>query len=137
MELSAQAVPGVEKAAEQAVESACHLADLAVPNGWSTAAAEDVLDAIDTLTETLGGAGAELAQALAAVSGPPPLGRAGTWASPWRVRRPSAIARCRSLYRAARSESRPGVADSGRASGASVRTADGRMRLRLGPLEWL
>ncbi|MBB3081786.1 hypothetical protein FHS41_008344 [Streptomyces violarus] len=52
MELSAQAGPGVEKAAEQAVESACHLADLTRPDGWSTAAAEDALDAIDTLTET-------------------------------------------------------------------------------------
>ncbi|MEU0250912.1 hypothetical protein ABZ192_42855 [Streptomyces sp. NPDC006235] len=49
MELSAQAGPGVEKTAEQAVESACHLADLAAPNGWSTAPAEDVLDAIDIL----------------------------------------------------------------------------------------
>ncbi|MET9679908.1 hypothetical protein [Streptomyces coeruleorubidus] len=68
MELSAQAGPGVEKAAEQTVESACHLADLAGPTGWSTVAAEDVLDAIDTLTETLGGAGEELAQALAAVT---------------------------------------------------------------------
>ncbi|MFF8234725.1 hypothetical protein [Streptomyces caelestis] len=68
MELSAQAGPGVEKAAEQTVESACHLADLAGPTGWSTVAAEDVLDAIDTLTETLGGADEELAQALAAVT---------------------------------------------------------------------
>ncbi|MFH9067539.1 hypothetical protein ACH4GM_41045 [Streptomyces coeruleorubidus] len=66
VELSAQAGPGVEKAAEQAVESACHLADLAGPDGWSTAAAEDVLDAIDTLTETLGGARPDLEQALAA-----------------------------------------------------------------------
>jgi hypothetical protein len=68
MELSAQAGPGVEKAAEQTVESACHLADLAGPTDWSTVAAEDVLDAIDTLTETLGGADEELAQALAAVT---------------------------------------------------------------------
>ncbi|MEU2271959.1 hypothetical protein ABZ568_37125 [Streptomyces olindensis] len=68
MELSAQAGPGVEKAAEQTVESACHLADLAGPTGWSTVAAEDVLDAIDTLTESLGGADEELAQALAAVT---------------------------------------------------------------------
>ncbi|OUC79116.1 hypothetical protein [Streptomyces swartbergensis] len=71
MELSAQAGPGVEKAAEQAVESACHLADLADlagPDGWSTAAAEDVLDAIGTLTDTLGSVGEELAQALAAVA---------------------------------------------------------------------
>ncbi|MEU1940482.1 hypothetical protein ACH49O_41365 [Streptomyces coeruleorubidus] len=67
MELSAQAGPGVEQAAEQTVESACHLADLAGPDGWSTAAAEDVLDAIDTLTEALGSAGEDLAQALAAV----------------------------------------------------------------------
>ncbi|MDQ1022352.1 hypothetical protein [Streptomyces afghaniensis] len=59
MKLSVQAGPGVEKAAEQAVESACHLADLAGPNGWSTAAAEDVLDAIDTLTEALGDAGVD------------------------------------------------------------------------------
>ncbi|GGS98280.1 hypothetical protein [Streptomyces violaceus] len=58
----------MEKAAEQVVESACHLADLAAPNGWSTTAVEDVLDAIETLTETLGGAGAELAQARAAVA---------------------------------------------------------------------
>ncbi|GAA2614849.1 hypothetical protein GCM10010304_79950 [Streptomyces roseoviolaceus] len=65
MELSAQAGPGVEKAAEQAVEITCHLADLAGPGGWRTVAAEDVLDAIDTLIEALGGAGPELAQALA------------------------------------------------------------------------
>lgn len=58
----------MEKAAERTVESACHLADLAGPAGWSTVAAEDVLDAIDTLTETLGGADEELAQALAAVT---------------------------------------------------------------------
>jgi hypothetical protein len=68
MELSAQAGPGVDEAAEQTVESACHLADLAGPTGWSTVAAEDVLDAIDTLTETLGGADEDLAQALAAAS---------------------------------------------------------------------
>ncbi|MFH8500549.1 hypothetical protein [Streptomyces coeruleorubidus] len=68
MELSAQAGPGVEKAAEKAVESACHLADLAGPEGWSTAAVEDVLDAIDTLTGTLGSVGEDLAQALAAVA---------------------------------------------------------------------
>ncbi|MFJ8470017.1 hypothetical protein [Streptomyces swartbergensis] len=66
MELSAQAGPGVEKAAEQTAESACHLADLAGPTGWSTVAAEDVLDTIDTLTDALGGAGEDLAQALAA-----------------------------------------------------------------------
>ncbi|MFJ8719656.1 hypothetical protein ACIRD9_42055 [Streptomyces violaceus] len=68
MELSAPAGPGVEKAAEQAVESACHLADVAGPAGWSTATAENVLDALDTLTEALDGAGAEIAQAPAVVA---------------------------------------------------------------------
>uniref|UniRef100_UPI003F490B17 hypothetical protein n=1 Tax=Streptomyces sp. CA-136453 TaxID=3240050 RepID=UPI003F490B17 len=63
-----RAAPGVEQHAEQVAESACHLADLAGPDGWSTAAAEDVLDAIDTLTEALGSAGPELAQALAAAA---------------------------------------------------------------------
>ncbi|MGW8730528.1 hypothetical protein ACWGNF_31380 [Streptomyces sp. NPDC055808] len=63
-----RAAPGVEQHAEQVAESACHLADLAGPDGWSTAAAEDVLDAIDTLTEALGSAGPELTHALAAVA---------------------------------------------------------------------
>ncbi|MDN3262877.1 hypothetical protein QWJ26_24335 [Streptomyces sp. CSDS2] len=68
MELAERAAPGVEQHAEQAAEAACHLADAAGPGGWSTAAAEDVLDAIDTLTEALGSAGPELARALAAVA---------------------------------------------------------------------
>ena len=68
MELAERAAPGVEQHAEQAAETACHLADAAGPGGWSTAAAEDVLDAIDTLTEALSSAGPELAQALAAVA---------------------------------------------------------------------
>ncbi|GAA2415659.1 hypothetical protein GCM10010255_62380 [Streptomyces coeruleofuscus] len=70
MELSAQAGPGVEKAAEEAVESACHLADLVNPDGWSTVTSEDVLDAIDPLTKAFGRAEAELAQALVAVARP-------------------------------------------------------------------
>ncbi|MFJ4745391.1 hypothetical protein [Streptomyces sp. NPDC088775] len=68
MELAERAAPGVEQHAELAAESACHLADAAGPGGWSAVAAEDVLDAIDTLTEALGGAGPELAQTLAAVA---------------------------------------------------------------------
>ncbi|MEU3220153.1 hypothetical protein [Streptomyces sp. NPDC006971] len=68
MELAERAAPGVEQYAELAAETACHLADAAGPGGWSAAAAEDVLDAIDTLTEALGGAGPELAQTLAAVA---------------------------------------------------------------------
>ncbi|MFD5328921.1 hypothetical protein [Streptomyces sp. NPDC127092] len=68
MESWGRAAPGVEQHAEQAVEAACKLADVAGPGGWSTAAAEDTLDAIDTLTEALSGADPELAQALAAVA---------------------------------------------------------------------
>ncbi|MCP9213394.1 hypothetical protein [Streptomyces cucumeris] len=58
----------VEQHAERVAETACHLADVTGPGGWSTAAVEDVLDAIDILTEALGDAGPELAQALAAVA---------------------------------------------------------------------
>jgi hypothetical protein len=67
MDALERAAPGVEQHAELAVETACHLADLAGPGGWSAAAAEDVLDAIDTLTEALGSAEPELARVLAAV----------------------------------------------------------------------
>ncbi|MDX3025399.1 hypothetical protein [Streptomyces acidiscabies] len=68
MEPLGQAQPGVEQRAEQAVESACHLADTTGPGAWSTAAAEDTLDAIDTLTEALGTIGPEITEALAAVA---------------------------------------------------------------------
>lgn len=68
MESWGRAAPGVEQHAEQVAESACHLADIAGPGAWSTAAAEDALDAIDTLTEALGSADPELTQALAAVA---------------------------------------------------------------------
>ena len=68
MEPLGQARPGVEQRAEQAVESACHLADTAGPGAWNTAAAEDALDAIDTLAEALGTIGPEIAEALAAVA---------------------------------------------------------------------
>lgn len=68
MESWGRAAPGVEQHAERVVEAACHLADLTSPGGWSTAAAEDALDAIDTLAEALGSAGPELAHALAAVA---------------------------------------------------------------------
>jgi len=68
MEPLGQAQPGVEQRAEQAVENACHLADATGPGAWSTAAAEDALDAIDTLTEALGTIGPEISEALAAVA---------------------------------------------------------------------
>ncbi|MGW0477101.1 hypothetical protein [Streptomyces coeruleorubidus] len=80
MELSAQAGPGVEKAAEQTVESACHLADLAGPNGWSTVAAEDVLDAIDTLTDALAVLGRNSRRPSPRWRPLPPR-RAGAWVS--------------------------------------------------------
>ncbi|MFD3381949.1 MULTISPECIES: hypothetical protein [unclassified Streptomyces] len=68
MELSSQAAPGVEKAAEHAVESACHLADTAGFTDWNVAAAEDALDAVDTLAGALAELGPETAQALGAVT---------------------------------------------------------------------
>ncbi|MBZ3918148.1 MULTISPECIES: hypothetical protein [Streptomyces] len=68
MESWERAAPGVEQHAERAAESACHLADLTGPGAWSTTAAEDALDAIDTLTEALGSADPELTQVLAAVA---------------------------------------------------------------------
>lgn len=54
--------PGVEAHADQAVVSACHLADTVTPATWSAGALEDALDAVDTLI------GPELAQALAVVT---------------------------------------------------------------------
>ncbi|MEV3926437.1 MULTISPECIES: hypothetical protein [Actinomycetes] len=68
MESLGTAAPGVEQRAEQAAEAACYLADAIGPSGWSMAAVEDALDAIDTLTEALGGAGPELAQSLTAMA---------------------------------------------------------------------
>lgn len=62
------AQPSVEQRAEQAVESACHLADATGPGAWSAAAAEDALDAIDTLAEALGPIGPEVSEVLAAVA---------------------------------------------------------------------
>ncbi|MEF2530019.1 hypothetical protein [Streptomyces sp. CS62] len=66
--LLGRVAPGVELRAEQVVESARHLADAAGPGVWNAAAAEDALDASDTLAEALGGVGEELAQVLAAVT---------------------------------------------------------------------
>ncbi|MER7048347.1 hypothetical protein [Streptomyces jumonjinensis] len=68
MGLNARAAPGVEQRAELVVESACHLADAVTPTAWSTAAAEDALDAIDVLAAALSQISPETAQALAAVA---------------------------------------------------------------------
>ncbi|MFI1890695.1 hypothetical protein [Streptomyces jumonjinensis] len=67
MGLSSRAAPGVEQRAELAAVSACHLADAVTLTAWSTAAAEDALDAIDVLTAALSGISPETAEALAAV----------------------------------------------------------------------
>lgn len=68
MKLSSQAAPGVERYAEHAIENACHLADAAGPGGWSTTAADDALEAIDTLAAALSALGPEAAGALAPVT---------------------------------------------------------------------
>jgi hypothetical protein len=123
MELSAPAGPGVEKAAERAVEVACDLADLAGVDDWSTAAAEDVLDATDILTDTLGGAGAELTQTLAVV----PAATTGAPTPGHRYGCPGARAkRCGvgAPWNAAVREGLPSAAGSVRAPEASVRTAE-------------
>ncbi|MFE7927562.1 hypothetical protein ACFU6S_02290 [Streptomyces sp. NPDC057456] len=68
MKLSPKAMPGVEHYAETAAESACHLADLTGPDSWSAAAADDALDAIDTLAGALSALGPVVAAALAPVA---------------------------------------------------------------------
>jgi len=60
--------PGVEAHADQAVVSACHLADTVTPATWSAGALEDALDAVDTLIGSVSEIGPELAQALAMVT---------------------------------------------------------------------
>ncbi|MFE1872976.1 hypothetical protein ACFW9N_19020 [Streptomyces sp. NPDC059496] len=68
MEWLGRAAPGVEQRAGQAADAACHLADATGPGDWSAAAAEDALDAIDTLVEALGSTGESISQALAVVA---------------------------------------------------------------------
>ncbi|MFE6788216.1 hypothetical protein ACFVFF_38850 [Streptomyces sp. NPDC057680] len=68
MKLVERALPGVEEYADQAAESACLLADVVSAGGWSEAAADDALTAIETLAEALGGIGPELQDVLAAVT---------------------------------------------------------------------
>lgn len=75
MELSSRAAPGVDRYAEHAVENACRLAATAGiraatagPGGWSAAAVDDALEAIDTLAAALSVLGPEAARALAPVT---------------------------------------------------------------------
>ncbi|MFH9959043.1 hypothetical protein ACH4OX_33170 [Streptomyces roseolus] len=68
MGLVDRARPGIEEQADRVAEAACELADASVGSGWSAAAADDVLVAIDTLVATLAEIGPELGEVLAAVT---------------------------------------------------------------------
>jgi hypothetical protein len=67
MELTQQA-PATEKAAEDTADRACELVDAVGTAGWSAAAAEDALEALDTVAEALCGLGPEAARTLALVA---------------------------------------------------------------------
>ncbi|MGW5003068.1 hypothetical protein ACWEP8_36055 [Streptomyces hydrogenans] len=68
MGLVDRAGPGIEEQADQVAEAACELADTAAGSGWSAAAANDVLVAIDTLSAALAQIGPDVGEALAAVT---------------------------------------------------------------------
>ncbi|MFF9344906.1 hypothetical protein ACF1CG_34770 [Streptomyces sp. NPDC014773] len=68
MGLVDRAGPGIEEQADQVAEAACELADAAAGSGWSAAAADDVLVAIDTLTAALAQIAPDVGEALAAVT---------------------------------------------------------------------
>ncbi|MEU1312573.1 hypothetical protein ABZ419_27290 [Streptomyces cinnamoneus] len=65
--LADRAVPSVEELADTAAEAACALADVVTPSGWSAAAVEDVLDAIETLTAALAAVDPPAARLLAPI----------------------------------------------------------------------
>ncbi|GHE24210.1 hypothetical protein Shyd_84780 [Streptomyces hydrogenans] len=67
MGLVDRAGPGIEEQADRVAEAACELADAAAGSGWS-AAADDVLVAIDTLSAALAQIGPDVGEALAAVT---------------------------------------------------------------------
>jgi hypothetical protein len=67
MELTQQA-PATARAAEGTADRACDLADAVGTAGWSMAAAEDALDALDTVAEALCELGSEAARTLALVT---------------------------------------------------------------------
>ncbi|WP_097967874.1 hypothetical protein [Streptomyces sp. or20] len=67
MELPDQAAPGVETLAAAAADTACALADMAGPAGWNLAAAEDAVDAIDTIAAALADIDPEATRLLAAI----------------------------------------------------------------------
>ncbi|MEU3978113.1 hypothetical protein [Streptomyces bacillaris] len=67
MELPDRAAPGVEALASAVADTACALADAAGPGRWNLAAAEDAVDAIDTLAAALADIDPEAARLLAAI----------------------------------------------------------------------
>ncbi|MFC9734338.1 hypothetical protein ACFWGM_38360 [Streptomyces roseolus] len=69
MGLVDRAGPAIEEQADQVAEAACELADIAAGSGWSAAAADDALVAIDTLTAALTQIAPAIGEALAAVTG--------------------------------------------------------------------
>lgn len=68
MGLVDRAGPAIEEQADRVAETACELADAAARSGWS-AAADDALVAIDTLTAALTQIAPAIGEALAAVTG--------------------------------------------------------------------
>jgi hypothetical protein len=63
-----QQVPPVERAAGDIADRACDLAEAVETAGWSAAAAEDALEAMDTVAEALSALGPEAARTLALVA---------------------------------------------------------------------
>ncbi|MFC7794139.1 hypothetical protein [Streptomyces cinereoruber] len=60
--------PGIEEQADQVAEAACELADATAGHGWSAAAADDALVAIDALTAALARVDPDVSEALIAVT---------------------------------------------------------------------
>ncbi|MFJ5788190.1 hypothetical protein [Streptomyces hydrogenans] len=63
-----RAEPGIEEQADQVAEAACELADAAAGSGWSAAATDDALVAIDTLTAALAQSAPDVREALIEVA---------------------------------------------------------------------
>ncbi|MFC7924742.1 hypothetical protein [Streptomyces cinereoruber] len=68
MGLVERAAPGIEERADRASVAACELADATAGSGWSPAAADDALVAIDTLTAALAEIDPEVGDVLVAVT---------------------------------------------------------------------
>ncbi|MFB6634853.1 hypothetical protein ACFCWY_33655 [Streptomyces sp. NPDC056362] len=60
--------PGIEEQADQIAEAACELADTTAGTGWSAAAADDALVAVDTLAAALARVDPDVREAPTAVT---------------------------------------------------------------------